>query len=238
MKALLLFSLASAFLAQTAFAATLVKYDFNNVSNVNSPNKPSAFSPCVLPSDLYECCLTPALFTTGGPDGTAFRGYSGWDMTQYDPNVYFNRDALYQWPATLGFTVTPEAQSIGAFTGFNIDLKRADAQSPNTIMASIFWEDAAGTIQQRNSGAIDISSFTSWTNVSFADTFGTAPLPTGVDFGGETFRFELYAWGGSGSLYLDNVTLSGDCAPVPEPGAALLLGVSGILFGLRRRRQR
>jgi hypothetical protein len=105
-------------------------------------------------------------------------------------------------------------------------------------MASIFWEDSSGTIQQRHSGAIDISSFTSWANVSFADTFGIAPFPTNLNFADETFHFELYAWGGSGSLYLDNVTLSGNCAPVPEPGAALLLGVSSVLFGLRRRRQR
>jgi opacity protein-like surface antigen len=238
MKSLLLLSLAAAVLGQSASAATLVKYDFNNVPNVNSPNKPSAFSPCVLPSDLYECCLTPALFTTGGPDGSAYRSYSGWDMTQYDPAVYFNRDALYQWPATLSFTVTPEVQSIGAFTGFSLDLKRANAQSPDTIMASIFWEDASGNVQNRNSGAIDISSYTSWTNLSFSAPFGTADLPTGVDFGGETFRVEIYAWGGSGALGLDNVTLSGDCAPVPEPGAALLLGVSGLLFTLRRRRSR
>jgi hypothetical protein len=236
MKPLLIVSLAAAVLGQSVFAADLVKYDFNNIQSVGSPNNPSAFCPCVLPTDLYACCLTPDFLTTGGPDGSAFRSYSGWDMTQFDPAVYFNRDELYQWPATLSFTVTPEAQSLGAITGFNVDLKRADAQSPDTIMASIFWEDASGIVQNRNSGAINIAAYTSWTNLSFTDTFGTAPLPTGLDFGGETFRIELYAWGGSGSLQLDNVTLIGDCAPVPEPAAAILLGVTGMLFGFRRRR--
>jgi len=223
-------------LCQSVQADIFVEYNFNNVPTVGSPNVASCVSPCLEVADLYACCLTQGLQGAGGPDGSAFRTFAGWDKTQYDPSAYFTRDSLYQWPATVSFTFQADSQSIGSLSGFSADVKRPYSYSPDTIMASIFWQDSNGAIQQRNSGAIDISAANSWTTVNFFDTNGTASLPSGLDFAGETFRIELYAWGGDGgALYLDNVTLTGDCAPVPEPSSALLLGVAGlVLFGRRR----
>jgi hypothetical protein len=228
--------LAAALLGLPARADILVSYDFNQLATVNSPNTPSCVSPCIEASDLVACGLTSGLHSAGGFDGSAFRTFSGWDQTQYDPTVYFNRADLFQWPQTVSFTFETAADTVGSFTGFSVDVKRPYSYSPDSLMASIFWEDSNGTVQQRNSGPLDIGGATTWTNVSFLDTFGTASLPSGLDFGGETFRIELYAWGGSGgALYLDNVNLMGDCAPIPEPSTALLLAIAGLVLVTRRR---
>ncbi|MEQ1750102.1 MAG: PEP-CTERM sorting domain-containing protein [Prosthecobacter sp.] len=217
-------------------ADIFVEYNFNNVPTVDSPNVPSCLSPCIEASDLSICTLTSGLRSTGGPDDSAFRTFSGWDATPYDSAAYFSRDSLWQWPATVSFTFQVDDQSQGSLTGFSADVKRAYSYSPDTIMASIFWEDNVGVIQQRNSGAIDISGATSWTTINFLDTYGTADLPSGLDFAGENFRVELYASGGTGgALYLDNVTLTGDCAPIPEPSSLIMLGVAGLVFRIRRR---
>ncbi|HYF35039.1 MAG TPA: PEP-CTERM sorting domain-containing protein, partial [Prosthecobacter sp.] len=67
---------------------------------------------------------------------------------------------------------------------------------------------------------------------------GTAAIPSGLDYTGEDFLVELYAWGGNGgSLHMDNVILSGECAPIPEPGGALLVACAGFVLMLRRRRR-
>ena len=47
---------------------------------------------------------------------------------------------------------------------------------------------------------------------------------------------QSYAWGQNGdALYLDNVLLKGACAPIPEPGGALLIAAAGLALLLRRR---
>ncbi len=236
MKILLASLFSAALVCSSAQASILGQFDFNNVATVGSPNDPSCVAPCVELTPLTTCDLIAGLHTAGGPDDSAFRTYSGWDRTQYDALVYLNRSGTWQWPKTLAFEVQVDPNSLGAITGLSVDLKRPYSYSPDSIMASIFWEDDNGTVQQRNSGPVDITGATSWTNVSFDFDQGTAPLPTGVDYSGEQFTIELYAWGGNGgALYLDNVTLTGECAPVPEPGAVLLIATSGLVLLLRRR---
>lgn len=236
MKTLYLLGGLSLFLAATAHAGVLAKYDFNNLSSVHAANEASFVSPCIQVEELDPCCMTEGLRTVGGPDGSAYRSYAGWDVNQYDPTEYLNRTGTWQWPKTLSAEVQVDDSSLGMLSGVSVDLKRPYSYSPDTIMATIFWKDDAGVVQQRNSGPVDISGATSWTNITFDFVNGSEDLPYGLAYGGETFNVELYAWGGSGgALFLDNVTLTGDCAPIPEPGAALLIGMTGFSFLLRRR---
>lgn len=227
---------AMALLATTAQGAVLGRFDFNHLASVTSANEASCISPCIDVTDLDACCLTEGLRTAGGPDGSAFRTYSGWDRNPSDASEYLNRSGLWQWPKTLAFEVQAGATSLGTLSGLSVDVKRPYLSSPDTIMASIFWADSAGVIQQRNSGPVSLAAATGWTALDFDFAQGSAPLPFGTEYSGETFNVELYAWGGSGgALYLDNVTLTGDCAPIPEPGGAMLIGMSGLVLLLRRR---
>ncbi|MES2507155.1 MAG: hypothetical protein V4599_10645 [Verrucomicrobiota bacterium] len=236
MKTLIVSFATALLLAVSAQASVLGRFDFNHLAGVNAANEASFISPCIDVTDLDACCLNEGLRSSGGPDGSAFRTYSGWDRNQYDSAVYLNRSGLWQWPKTLAFEVQASATSQGAISGLSVDVKRPYAYSPDTIMASIFWEDATGTIQQRNSGPVSIASASGWTTLDFDFANGSAELPSGVEYSGETFNVELYAWGGTGgALYLDNVTLTGDCAPIPEPGGAMLIGMSGLALLLRRR---
>ncbi len=109
----------------------------------------------------------------------------------------------------------------------------------NQLQASIFWQDDYGVIQYRTSGPIALTgAVNTWNHLDFNFTSGSAPLPSGPAIANETFHVELYAFGASGStLYLDNVSLNGECCQVPEPAGALLLGCSGFAFILRRRRR-
>jgi hypothetical protein len=78
-----------------------------------------------------------------------------------------------------------------------------------------------------------------WNDLDFSFNQGSAGFPTGIDADGETYHVELYAWGSQGgTLYLDNVTLNGECAPIPEPGGVLLIGAAGLMVLLRRRNRR
>jgi hypothetical protein len=111
--------------------------------------------------------------------------------------------------------------------------------SVNSIQASIFWQDCSGAIQHRTSGAVAINNTCLWNDLDFSFHQGSAAFPTGLAANGETYHVELYAWGSRGcTLYLDNVTLNGDCAPIPEPGGALLIGAAGLMLCLRRRHRR
>ncbi|MDZ4288889.1 MAG: hypothetical protein U0984_13065 [Prosthecobacter sp.] len=226
-------------LNQVSQASILGIYDFNNLPNASSPNNASWVSPCIELCPLGPCdCLNQGLVTSGGPDGSAFRTFSGWDKTQYDPSVYFDRADVYQWPKTVAFEAHAADDSLGFISGLSVDVQRQDSNSPDTLMASIFWKDDLGAVQFRSSGPVSLGSVGSWDTIDFDFVNGTADLPSGAEYSGEDFLFELYAWGGDGGqLNLDNVTVMGQCAPIPEPGGALLVACAGFVLMLRRRRR-
>ena len=214
-------------------------YNFNNIPSQSSPNNPSYVSPCIELCPIEPCgCLPQTLATYGGPDNSAYRSFTGWDQNQYDAAIYFARNEVWQWPKTVAFFAQADDQSLGFISGLNADIKRGNGTSPDTIMASIFWKDDLGTVQYRSSGPIALGAAATWANVNFDfSNSGSAALPSGLDYAGEEFLIELYAWGGNGPLALDNVTLNGQCAPIPEPGGALLVACAGFLIMLRRRRR-
>lgn len=82
----------------------------------------------------------------------------------------------------------------------------------------------ANTIPLNGAGASD--GWETWIT-----TFTTGASPTGF---GDALRVELENVGGAQALF-DNVRL--DASPIPEPSAAVLLGLGGLAFVLRRRRQ-
>ena len=112
-----------------------------------------------------------------------------------------------------------------------------------SVQASIFWQDNLGDIQYVTTGPLGPvadSAVGVWNSSELFFTSGSAALPSGIDAAGRTLHVELYAWGGNGgTVYADNVSLNGSCscAPVPEPGGALLLATSGLVFLVRRRRR-
>jgi hypothetical protein len=202
---------------------------------------PSWVSPCIELCPIGPCeCINQTWYASGGPDGSAFRSFTGWDKTQYDPSVYFDRNDVWQFPHTVAFSATAGDTSQGTIYGLSADIKRPGATSPDTIMASIFWKDDSGTVQYRSSGPIALSGTGAWSTIDFdfVNGIGSADIPSGTDYSGEPFLLEFYAWGGNGgALSMDNVILSGECAPIPEPGGALLVACAGFVFMLRRRRR-
>ena len=228
--------LATAAFAVPASASVLVKYDFNNIRSAASANVASFCAPCVSPSNLTLCSVTNSLHSTGGPDGSKFRCFAGWDA-KYDYS--FTRNSLGQACDTIAFNTTFDSTSTGFVDSLSLDWRRPSTGSVNQIQASIFWQDDYGVIQYRTSGPIALTgTVNTWNHTDFNFNIGSAPLPSGPAIANETFHVELYAFGASGStLYLDNVSLNGECCQVPEPAGALLLGCSGFAFILRRRRR-
>lgn len=219
--------------ATLAQAQPLLSYDFNNLSSNDDPTIASFCAPCIDPTLLFPCDLTQSFYPAGGPDGTSFRGFSGWDQ---NPNFDLNRSGLWQWPNTVAFDFTFDAASAGTIGSLSLDFLRTSTGSPTSIQAAIFWADGFGDIQHRVSDAASLTSLQSWDSLTLDWDNGSAALPDGVGLAGEDFHVELYAWGGESELYIDNLTLDGACAPIPEPGSALLIGAAGLVLLLRHRR--
>lgn len=240
MKKLLLTLAALASLSGSAFsqvidpfANVLALYDFNHLANAGSPNTVTYCAPCLVATDLSLNTLSQSLHFFGGPDGSKFRCFAGWDAT-YDYSL--NRTDLSQAMNTLSFDVLVNPGDAIAISSLSLDWKRPSVNSVNSIQASIFWEDSSGAIQHRTSGTIALAATGTWNDLSFNFNQGSSLFPTGLDADGETYHVELYAWGAQGgTLYLDNITLDGQCAPIPEPGGALLIGAAGLLILFRRR---
>lgn len=239
MKKLVLSLALAASVFGVARAENLVVFDFNNIPNAPAPNLPSFVSDCVTVTPLSPCDLRQSLHYFGGPDNSKFRCFAGWDSVQYDPVAYFQRSDLAQWPNTLSFDVTVNPDSFISNPALSLDWMRPNNSSPDYLQASVFWQDVDGIIQHWTSGAVELADTGVWNTLDFDFITGSAPFPEGLDTSGETFHIELYAWGGDGAttnvLYLDNVTVKGDCAPIPEPGSALLLAAAGFVILLRRR---
>lgn len=210
----------------------LVLYDFNKLICNDSPNTPAFVSPCVCATDVTLNRLCQQLEQCG-PDGTKFRNFSGWD-TCYDYS--FARTDFTSVPGTLSYDVTVRPDAIANISGVSFDWMRPTTSSADSIQATIFWEDAAGAIQYSSTGPIALTDVGVWTSRTLDFPIDVAPLPTGIDTSGKEFHVEIYAWGADGgSLYLDNLTLNGTCAPIPEPGGAVLIAAAGLALLLRRR---
>lgn len=215
------------------FADVLILYDFNQLNNDWDSNIPAYCAPCVYTTDLSLNTLDQGLHV-GGPDGSKFRCFEGWDSA-YDYD--FGRTDLFQAVRSLSYDVFVRSNAIADIAGVSLDWKRPGGYSVDSLQASIFWEDSGGAIQYRTSGPIALSGTGTWNSLSLGFTSGSSLLPSGIDTSGKQFHVELYAWGGTGggTLFLDNVVLNGDCAPIPEPGGAVLIAAAGIAFLLRRR---
>lgn len=216
-------------------AQSLVGFDFNNLCGNDDPTTPTLCAPCIDASDLHVCNLVQSLHFDGGPDGSNFRSFSGWDV---NPNYDFERDGVWQWPYMLAFDVSFADGAGGAIGNLSLDWQRPALASPGSIQAAIYWMDGAGAVQHRISDAVALSGTGTWESLAFDWTFGSADLPSGDGLSGAEFQVELYAWGGDGELYLDNLRLGGECSPIPEPGGAFLIGAAGLWVILRRQSRR
>lgn len=220
------------------YANVLAFFDFNNVPSASSPNTVTYCAPCInAVTDLSLNGVSQSLHSFGGPDGSKFRCFAGWDKT-YDYS--FIRPDLSQAVDTLAFDMIVDPQATALISSLSLDWKRPSVNSVNSIQASIFWEDSAGNVQYRTSGAVSLANIGSWNHLDMQFNSGSSAFPSNPLGAGETFHVELYAWGAEGStLYLDNISVNGQCAPIPEPTGALLLGAAGMMMLLRRRnRQR
>ena len=217
-------------------ANTLALYDFNGLTYFQAPNVPTYCAPCLTVTDLTICNLSQSLHLSGGPDNSKFRCFAGWDKT-YDYS--FARTDLSQASNTLSFDVAVVPGNTIGISGLSLDWARPSVGSVDSIQAAIFWQDSSGAIQYRSSDAMSLVGTGAWNSLDFAFTNGSSAFPTGIAGDGESYHVELYAWGQDGGvLYLDNIALEGQCAPIPEPGGALLIGAAGLLVLMRRRTRR
>ncbi|MEZ5387129.1 MAG: hypothetical protein R3F13_16600 [Prosthecobacter sp.] len=225
-------SISPSALSGDPLANVLIKYDFNTLNADWDSNVPAYCAPCVWTTDLSLNTLNQGLHY-GGPDGSKFRCFEGWDSTySYD----LSRTDLSQAVRTLSYDVFVRTNSIAEIAGVSFDWQRPGASTADAIQASIFWEGSFGAIQYRTSGPVSLTGTGTWNNLSLSFTSGSSPLPTGLDTSGRQFHIELYAFGQNGdALFLDNVILNGECAPIPEPGGAVLIAAAGLLFLIRRR---
>lgn len=214
------------------FANVLISYDFNNLNEDWDSNTPAYCARCVWTTDLSLNTLNQGLHY-GGPDGSKFRCFEGWDAG-YDYSL--SRTDLSQAMRTLSYDVYVRDNMIAEISRVCLDWQRPGTSSVDSIQASIFWQDAAGAIQHRTSGQVALNGTGSWSTLNLDFSSGSSALPTGIDTSGRQFHVELYAWGQNGdALYLDNVLLKGVCAPIPEPGGAMLIAAAGLALLLRRR---
>lgn len=210
----------------------LVKYDFNYLVSDWASNVPSSCTPCVWTTDLALNRLCQKL-QCGGPDGSLFRNFSGWDCA-YDYS--FARTDFSPVPGTLSYDVFVRPDAIANITGVSFDWMRPDCSSVDSIQATIFWQGASGAIEYLSSGPIALEGTGGWNSRVLEFPLDVNPPPTGIDTSGKQFHVELYAWGGDGgALYLDNITLRGNCAPIPEPGGVVLIAAAGLALLVRRR---
>ncbi|MFN0074849.1 MAG: PEP-CTERM sorting domain-containing protein [Prosthecobacter sp.] len=210
----------------------LILYDFNALK-CDWANTPPAFcAPCVWATDLSLDRLSQGLLD-GGPDGTKFRSFDDWDSS-YDYS--FARTDFSAVSGTLSYDVYVRADAIANISGVSFDWQRLGNSSVDAIQATIFWEGPAGSIQYCSSGPIALDGTESWNSRELDFPIDVTPLPTGIDTSGKQFHIEFYAWGNNGgALLLDNVALKGMCAPIPEPGGAILIAAAGMALLLRRR---
>lgn len=220
------------------YANVLAFYDFNDLTSASSSNTVTYCAPCInAATDVSLNGLSQSLHFFGGPDGSKFRCFAGWD-TSYDYS--FIRSDLSQEVDTLAFDVIVDPQATALISSLSLDWKRPSINSVDSLQASIFWEDSSGAVQYRTSGPVSLGNIGSWNSLDFQFNAGSSAFPTGASGAGGLYHVELYAWGAQGgTLYLDNISLNGQCAPIPEPAGALLLGAAGMMVLLRRRsRQR
>lgn len=213
----------------------LALYDFNQPGCGCSGGPPSYLACCISASDFTLNRLGQCWFPSGAADGSAFRSFSGWDCA-YDYS--FARTDFSPAPGTLSYDVFVSNDAIANISGVSFDWMRPDNSSVNAIQATIFWQGAGGTYEYLSTGPVIDNSTGSWNSGVLNFPVDGTPLPTGIDTSGKEFHIELYAWGANGGpLYLDNVALVGNniCAPIPEPGGAVLIAAAGVLLLLRRR---
>ncbi len=151
------------------------------------------------------------------------------DVTVTDGNVSFFGGASGDAIATNGFTtagqgfsfiITPESGFEVDFTEFSFVSRRSDTgptSSPIVVGGTSFGSVSNGTSFGSTPFTIDITSVD---DVTGATTF---------------FIGGSGASGSSGTLRIDNISVTGDVTVIPEPLAAGGLGLLG-LVGLRRRR--
>jgi len=229
---LFLWSVQMSVRADDSLENVLVKYDFNSLTGDWDSNVPAYCAPCVWATDISLDRLCQTL-DYGGKDGTLFRNFSGWDSA-YDYS--FDRTDFSSVPGTLSFDVWVRPDAIANITGVAFDWFRPDRSSVDSIQATIFWQGTGGAIDYLSTGPIALKGKGSWNCSVLEFPLDVNPLPTGIDTAGRQFHVELYAWGRDGGpLYLDNVVLLGECAPIPEPGSALLIAAAGLVLLLRRR---
>lgn len=239
MKKLFIALAAVAALCATATAQTysgpLVKYDMNNNANYFAP---SYLSSCVTATSLTKYGISNSYHSAGGSgNATPFACFSGWDTVN---DYSFARTNLSQYADTLAFDVTASSSQIATVSGISLNYARQSSTSVDKLIASIFWVDNSGVVQYRTTGVQTLTGTQpTWNTLNLAFTSGSAALPTGLGALGEKYHVELYAYGQSaGVLYLDNISLNGTCAPIPEPAGAMLLGSAGLAFLIRRRSRR
>lgn len=213
----------------------LALYDFNQPGCGCTGGPPSYLACCINASDLTLNRLGQGWSPSGAADGSAFRSFNGWDCA-YDYS--FARTDFSSAPGTLSYDVFVSNDAIANISGVSFDWMRPDSTSVNAIQATIFWQDAGGSYQYLSTGPIGLDGTGSWNSRVLDFPVDVKPLPTGIDTSGKEFHLELYSWGANGGpLYLDNVALVGNniCAPIPEPGGAVLIAAAGMLLLLRRR---
>jgi len=210
----------------------LILYDFNTLKCDWETNPPAFCAPCVWATDLSLDRLCQSL-QDGGPDGSKFRSFGGWDSS-YDYS--FARTDFSSVSGTLSYDVYVRADAIANISGVSFDWQRPGDSSVDAIQATIFWEGPAGSIEYCSSGPIALNGTGCWNSRVLDFPIDVTPLPTGIDTSGKQFHIEFYAWGNNGdALLLDNVALKGMCAPIPEPGSAILIAAAGLALLLRRR---
>lgn len=213
----------------------LVMYDFNQPGYGCCGGPPSYLACCISASNFTPNRIEQCWFPSGAADGSAFRSFSGWDSA-YDYS--FARTDFSPAPGTLSYDVFVSNDAIANISGISFDWMRPDSSSVNAIQATIFWQGAGGTYEYLSTGPVGDNSTGIWDSCVLNFPVDVTPLPTGIDTSGKQFHIELYAWGANGGpLYLDNVALVGNniCAPIPEPGGAVLIAAAGVLLLLRRR---
>lgn len=223
----------------SAGAATIADYDFQSSDFSSSDSEINSTAADLIAgisglgsSNIGTTFQDGEAFETGTTSPALAVKYSAAGATLSQPRA--NLQEAIDNDRYLSFTITPLASQQIEFTTLSLALGKSSSGAD--INVSLLSDLSADPDFTSDSDEIDstktasVSNFTA--NLSF-DLSSLATVNSATEF---RLYFHTTASTGSHDFSVDDIVLSGDVTPIPEPSTTALFGLGGLALILRRRK--